>query len=78
MTPTALACFGGDEPAVPDQNLERAGCDLPIAEGAWAVDADVAGADDGFVPSLQPRQKQLFWFRLGLRLPRFLGRRWSP
>jgi len=49
----ALSCLGGSKPSVPDQNFNRVCCGLSIAEGARAVDADVACADDRFVPFLQ-------------------------
>jgi len=73
-TPVVPARFAGDEPAVPDQNLDRIDRALPIPDGAGAVDTDLSRADGGLAPALHPVEQEL----CGI-LVRWFGRRfgWS-
>ena len=58
-TPVAPMCLVGDEPAVFDQSFGRVECALPISDGFGAVDTDLACADGGFVPPLEPIEQSL-------------------
>ena len=53
LMPITLARLERDEPSASDQNFDRADRALPISDGLWAKNANLACGDDGFVPALE-------------------------
>jgi len=59
LMPITLARLERDEPSASDQNFDRADRALPISDGLWAKNANLACGDDGFVPALEKVEQQL-------------------
>src|SRR5262249_15868625 len=60
----------GEEPAVFDQNFSRVDRALPGPDGVGAVDTDIARADGGLGPVLEPVEQ----FLCGEEFPRLFAR----